>query len=284
MSWHKSSRSWLVQVVVPGSLKRYHGSFQDEIEAAKKYDALVRSQWHIFASELLSLDRPLTFHWQVRAHGMTAKPLNFDSTPAEVAAGHHQAKSSSVYTGVYWCKSRNNWAVAGNTNGERMNLGCYKNEVEAARAYDKWARTFGKALNFPADFEVIPEAKSRARTERLAALRSKTATAEGETGCSSCSITVDDSADALHDSDRYSDSDNESESNSSNCNSSDCDSSDSSSGDDCKRRKKRGSFGGRERKGRKDEDSEEELSEYELLRLQNIIRNKAMMEALGLDK
>jgi hypothetical protein len=63
---------------------------------------------------------------------------------------------SSKYRGVYWNKSSSNWrAIIGHT-GKQHYLGCFDNEEEAARAYDRAARAHhaDKAiLNFPAEGE-----------------------------------------------------------------------------------------------------------------------------------
>lgn len=64
------------------------------------------------------------------------------------------AKTTSRYKGVYWRKNRKKWAAAIVANKERHHLGCFKNEVEAAKAYDEAAKKLHRefaALNFTND-------------------------------------------------------------------------------------------------------------------------------------
>lgn len=86
---------------------------------------------------------------QVRAHGLTNKPLNFALTSAELAAGRDQAMKSSIYTGVAWNKDSCRWRVRGRANGKLIHIGYYDTDIAAARAYDEWARQHEKQLNFP---------------------------------------------------------------------------------------------------------------------------------------
>jgi len=79
---------------------------------------------------------------------LTDKPLNFDLTPEELAAGRHQAKKSSIYTGVSWSKGKGKWQAYGHMNSKFTHLGLHGTEIEAACAYDKWAHPHGKQVNF----------------------------------------------------------------------------------------------------------------------------------------
>ena len=65
-----------------------------------------------------------------------------------------QNKTTSKYKGVYWERSCNRWRVQMEKNGRRYNVGVFKDEVEAAKAYDKKAlELYGEfaCLNFPTD-------------------------------------------------------------------------------------------------------------------------------------
>jgi hypothetical protein len=46
-------------------------------------------------------------------------------------------KSSSEYVGVYWDKGSNKWKSQITINGNRKNLGRFKTEIEAYKAYEK---------------------------------------------------------------------------------------------------------------------------------------------------
>ena len=253
---------------------------------------------------------PLLGLVQVRSHGLTNKPLNFDLTPEELAAGRHQVMKSSIYTGVGWDKRKKKWLARGNLNGSRAILGVHDTEIEAARAYDVWAQPLGKNLNFPENYKgqkvitlayvrpaALPEVEARAHAMDVVSDRAA----------------VEPSAQELHDLQNNAESrkilptkkamtirkkkllhniksDSRSVDNvgSTSLSSGDSDSSIGSSNDDNedKGTKKQESSNVIVKKKQKNGPSEESLqepSDYELLRLQNIARNQAVIEALGLD-
>lgn len=64
-------------------------------------------------------------------------------------------KMTSKHKGVYWHKPRKRWRARIVFEGKAIELGRFKNEVDAAKAYDKAAKELFKAfavLNFPQDF------------------------------------------------------------------------------------------------------------------------------------
>ena len=58
---------------------------------------------------------------------------------------------SSKYRGIYFDKNANKWHAQIAIKGKMKHIGLFKNEVEAAKAYDCAARVFHNApqLNFP---------------------------------------------------------------------------------------------------------------------------------------
>jgi hypothetical protein len=122
VSWYKRDNKWETQIQCDGK-QHSLGSFEDEDEAARAYDKAARAQ-----------------------HGEKAQ-LNF---PAEGESG---SKQSSKYRGVNRKKSKLKWVASISYDGKLHHLGCFEDEEEAARAYDRAARAHKgeKAqLNFPA--------------------------------------------------------------------------------------------------------------------------------------
>lgn len=76
---------------------------------------------------------------------------------------HSAGTFSSVYKGVYWDKSKNTWAAEIRINKKKTYLGRFKNEKDAAIAYDLAAiKHFGEfaCLNFDDSYENIEKLKA----------------------------------------------------------------------------------------------------------------------------
>jgi hypothetical protein len=123
VSWLKRDSKWEARIMYDGKQHRL-GYFEDEEEAARAYDSAERLK-----------------------HGKKAQ-LNF---PAEGESGSRQ---SSKYRGVIWSKRDTiKWIARIHYDGKLHHLGCFEDEEEAAKAYDRAARLHkgGNALpNFPA--------------------------------------------------------------------------------------------------------------------------------------
>lgn len=55
-----------------------------------------------------------------------------------------QEGGTSKYKGVSWRKDTEKWKVEIDFNNKRYNLGCFINEIDAAKAYNKAAKEFFK--------------------------------------------------------------------------------------------------------------------------------------------
>ena len=63
-----------------------------------------------------------------------------------------KCKCSSKYKGVSWFSVKKKWQAGIQANGRKIFIGCFNNEVEAAKAYDRAALKYHgefAALNFP---------------------------------------------------------------------------------------------------------------------------------------
>lgn len=61
-------------------------------------------------------------------------------------------QSNSKYKGVYWKKHIKKWVAQIGVDRKVIHLGCFKKEIDAAKAYDQGARIYHKefaSLNFP---------------------------------------------------------------------------------------------------------------------------------------
>ena len=102
------------------------GSFSSEVEAAKAYDARARQIGRL-------------------------KRLNFPTAEDDAAAAAAAPSVPRKYTGV--CRHRDQVRFYANISmkGEKIYLGMFSSEIEAAKAYDARARQLGRLenLNFP---------------------------------------------------------------------------------------------------------------------------------------
>ena len=106
VSYQKSAGKWLSFVTHKGK-KDYLGSFDDEIAAAKAYDAKARI---------------------LRGAG-TATNFNLDGSPCE-------KKKTSVFKGVSWNKATKSWWAQLKHKGQLQQLGRFEDEIEAALVWD----------------------------------------------------------------------------------------------------------------------------------------------------
>ena len=137
MSWHKASQKWTAKIKIAGK-STFIGSYDDETEAARAFDATVRAQ---------SLDRPLNF------------PDDLSTAPGVYVPKKEKRVTSSRFRGVCWYKTNQKWVAKIRIDGKQKSIGSYDDETEAARAYDAAVRaqSLGQPLNFPDDLSTAPD-------------------------------------------------------------------------------------------------------------------------------
>ena len=134
--WDKTYQRWRAEFGISGKTK-FIGSYVDEMEAARAYDATVRAQ---------SLDRPLNF------------PDDLSTAPGVYVPKKKKKVASSRFRGVSWYKTKQKWRTIIRIDGKNKTVGTYVDETEAARAYDAFVRaqSLDKPLNFPDDLSTAP--------------------------------------------------------------------------------------------------------------------------------
>ena len=115
VSWDPGSEKWKAQIKQNGK-HAYLGSFDNEQEAAHKYD---------------------------ETSATLGRPLNFPKASDGALVG------PSLYKGVSWDRGKKKWRAQLKQGGKKSSLGYFDNEEAAARKYDEAAGIIGRSLNFP---------------------------------------------------------------------------------------------------------------------------------------
>jgi phosphopantetheinyl transferase (holo-ACP synthase) len=107
VSWNKRHKKWYANINIKGQYK-YIGYFDDEVMAAKSYDAAIFEN-------------------------------NLDENRLNFIDGVYQPwkiNKSSKYRGVNWHKATNKWVAQITINNHQEYLGVFDDEIDAARAFD----------------------------------------------------------------------------------------------------------------------------------------------------
>ena len=110
------------------------GRYDSEEDAAIVYDTYVIKN---------NLPNPLNFNGEKTMDSIVGKEIR------------RARNCSSKYNGVSFIKTSKRWrCVVTISQSERISIGCYLEEVEAAKAYDKFIveNNLDRKLNFPEDY------------------------------------------------------------------------------------------------------------------------------------
>jgi hypothetical protein len=133
------SRPWFFQLNLPDGTHVAIGGYRTDKLAALAHD---RALLHY------GIDLPINFP----AKAKTAGPADIDTLREEVNAVRKKGCTSKFH-GVHWVRSRRRWVVTMRVEGKHRYVGEFKDEREAARAFDKAARRLlgasARRLNFP---------------------------------------------------------------------------------------------------------------------------------------
>jgi hypothetical protein len=164
--WNKQAGRWFAQITHEGRQQRL-GSFADEADAARAYDARAR-QLHGAAARL-------NFPQAGERQGVGLQRVDAQAKAAGaavVAARQRRFQSASSYYGVGWRKQQGQWTAKIYHEGRQQHLGLFTGEADAARAYDVRARQLKGAaarLNFPQAGERQGVGKQRVDAQAKAA-------------------------------------------------------------------------------------------------------------------
>ena len=107
------------------------GTYPSALEAAQNYDRFmtlnkIKGHTNNIAARDRIVSRPATAHRARAGSGGVS--------------GKARAATSSRYRGVSWSKRSKKWRTEISVGGEKVRLGVYDKEVEAAKAYDQYVR------------------------------------------------------------------------------------------------------------------------------------------------
>ena len=133
--WHTRDQKWYVRFTIRG-VKQYLGTFHDEADAARAYDAAMAAQ---------NLQYKRNFPANTGAEQAVKRTESRDNVSAI------PDKGKSRFFGVSWNKKAKKWAVRATDNGKQKYLGSFDDETAAAWAFDAYviANKINTDLNFP---------------------------------------------------------------------------------------------------------------------------------------
>jgi hypothetical protein len=160
--WCNRNQKWASSIRSKGVMIHL-GYFLVEKEAALKHDEAARE-----------LHRPVNFPLKLIDQASNSSVVQitgqFSVSKEPFDSGVDTLSSvSSRYIGVYWRKKSKKWVSAIQTNGKKVHLGCFDDEIEAALHYDMIAVRHGRPLNIPIEVSAAEEREAAIRYDKAAA-------------------------------------------------------------------------------------------------------------------
>lgn len=142
VSWSRAAHKWKAEIYLDGR-SNYLGHFNDEEEAARKYDEVAAglNRTLNFPAQSSGVNRvPAVF----RSVASFSKVSTGSASSTELEAALLQQPTRSNFVGVSWYQSSQKWRAQITLNGTPKYLGSFDSELEAAKKYDEFAKIYGK--------------------------------------------------------------------------------------------------------------------------------------------
>merc|ERR1712034_46432 len=132
VTWHIQRKKWYAQLCANGQKPKYGGSFNDEVDAAKRVN-------HLCEKLGIPLKNP----------AITALPNQ----------QYQEKEKTSQYKGVYWYKQIRRWYVLIHLKGQKRKYGgMFKHELDAAKRVNQLCEELSTPLKNP-EIVTIPNQK-----------------------------------------------------------------------------------------------------------------------------
>ena len=140
VTWHFTGNKWQVQIRV-NRKQKHVGYFTDEVNAAHAYDAYAITN---------GVETTRNFPNEVESEVVAEAAREAARVRAAPKTRRNAASKTSRFQGVRWHKGAKKWLVEITVGGTRTYIGCFSEEDNAGRAFDKYVvdNKLERELNF----------------------------------------------------------------------------------------------------------------------------------------